>query len=176
VRVSAAIGQPTLMPDGVHHESPREQSKPLTRGQIPQHRPQSCTGRYDCQLSFAASQPRHHNAALAGFRFRQDYAAARGIRKHSKQNQHHERPANPRQPPAIRAARPRLAEAKTPEHNARRKQLNQAVSAKSQQRGAVRSPSRPRETTASALIQMSVTGVEELCRKRQTTEDVVAAS
>src|SRR6267378_2287643 len=108
---------PRLMPDGVHHES--RESNPshvTTEGRFRSIGLQSCTRCDDCQLSFPVRQPRHHHEAC---QCKKQASCDSGC--------------------------PRLAqrEAKTPEHDGCRKQFNQTVSAESQQRGAVRSPSRP---------------------------------
>jgi hypothetical protein len=53
---------PRFIPDDVHYESRKSNpSHVTTEGRFRGIGLQSCAGRYDCQLSFLACQPRHRN-------------------------------------------------------------------------------------------------------------------
>src|SRR6266404_7275341 len=55
---------PRFIPDGIHYESRKSNPRHVTaEGRFRSIGLQSCTGRYDCQLSFPARQPRHHNGS-----------------------------------------------------------------------------------------------------------------
>src|SRR6266571_3289684 len=135
-----------FIPDGVHQESRKSNpSHVTTEGRFRNIRLQSCTGRYDCQLLFPVRQPRHHNGS--GQQDSDSYQTTPRLavsEKIQNRSQHHEACQREKQA-SCDSGCPRLTqcEAKTPEHDGCRKQLDQTVSSESEESRTIRTPSRP---------------------------------
>src|ERR1700682_4323961 len=137
---------PRFTPDGVHYESHKSNPRHVTaESGFRSVRLQSGARRDDCQLSFPAGEPRHHNSSGQQDSYSDQATPRLAVSdKIQDRGQHHSACQREKQAPSNSSC-PRLTQrkAKAQKHTACRKQLNQAVPTESQQRRTVRGPSRP---------------------------------